>query len=209
VPSPPKQGVWFDVRRRNALRFLAGWHRALLLAILRDHKARLVRGTIGCAPPRRREINFAETWSFVRCSTSLVPSPSGRSASRLAVCCSSRLLSTAGGWILCPAPSRLDQKRSGLNGRPQTLPARRERPGQADLQKLNEYWLGTSPAGRSRRQRQPDPMRGQSDGQHPLIGEDDAVALASGEADGIHGPACSACSLRAPKSSPPAGRRLA
>jgi hypothetical protein len=26
---------------------------------------------------------------------------------------------------------------------------------------------------------------------------------------GIHGPACSACSLRAPKSSPPAGRRLA
>jgi hypothetical protein len=51
----------------------------------------------------------------------------------------SRLQSTAGGWILCPAPSRLDQKRSGLNGRPQTLPARRERPGQADLQKLNEY----------------------------------------------------------------------
>jgi hypothetical protein len=38
-----------------------------------------------------------------------------------------------------PAPSRLDQKRSGLNGRPQTLPARRERPGQADLQKLNKY----------------------------------------------------------------------
>jgi len=45
----------------------------------------------------------------------------------------------SGGWILCPAPSRLDQKRSGLNGRPQTLPARRERPGQVDLQKLNEY----------------------------------------------------------------------
>ena len=54
-------------------------------------------------------------------------------------CCSSRLQSTAGGWILFPAPSRLDQKRSGLHGRPQTLPARRERPGQADLQRLNEY----------------------------------------------------------------------
>jgi hypothetical protein len=49
------------------------------------------------------------------------------------------IASTAGGWTLCPAPSWLDQKRSGLNGRPQTLPARRERPGQADLQKLNEY----------------------------------------------------------------------
>ena len=30
----------------------------------------------------RREINFAETWSFVRCSTFLIPSSSGRSASR-------------------------------------------------------------------------------------------------------------------------------
>jgi len=44
-------------------------------------------------------------------------------------------------WRVDPVPRAFEarSKAIGLNGRPQTLPARRERPGQADLQKLNEY----------------------------------------------------------------------
>jgi hypothetical protein len=53
--------------------------------------------------------------------------------------------------IQWPAVSRLDQRRSDLSCRPQTLhPAKRQRPGQTDLRKVNEYLLGTRASGRSR-----------------------------------------------------------
>jgi hypothetical protein len=88
-------------------------------------------------------------------------------------------------WRLDPVP-RASEARSKAIGpayRPQTLAARRERPGQADLQGLNEYsWERArlvDPVG----QRQPDPMRGRVMVSIRVIGEDDAVALANGKAE--------------------------